>query len=89
MGLKAVQGAAAAAAAAPAAGDAEDGGIVKVVGELLRIQRGGGDEDFDVRPKARDVLDQPEQHICVQRALVRLVDHHHAALHGRQGIWFD
>lgn len=39
-------------------------------------------------PEARDVLDKAEQHVGVQRALVRLVDHHHAeAGEGRGEAW--
>ena len=57
----------------------EDASIVEVVRELLRVKCGGRDDQTEViAPKAWDVLHQAEQHVCVQRALVRLVYHHHA-----------
>ncbi len=39
-----------------AAGYAEDGRVVKVLGELLSIERCAGDEQLQVWPKARYVL---------------------------------
>eukprot|EP00982_Pelagococcus_subviridis_P007730 30718-Pelagococcus_subviridis.AAC.3 len=62
----------------PPTGNAEDGREVKVLAELFRVQRRGGDEELNLRPEPRDVLHQSEQHVRVQRALVRFVHHHHA-----------
>jgi hypothetical protein len=41
----------------------EDWRVIEVVAELLRVQRGGRDENLDVGTEARDILDQTEQHI--------------------------
>ena len=57
----------------------EDGRIVKVLAELLRVHGGRGDEQLEVGPEARNVLDEAKQDVGVQRALVRLVDHHDTA----------
>mmetsp|Transcript_6507 Transcript_6507/g.18711 ORF Transcript_6507/g.18711 Transcript_6507/m.18711 type:complete len:883 (-) Transcript_6507:1046-3694(-) len=62
----------------PTSGDPEDGGVIEVLAELLGVQGGAGDEELDVGPEASNVLDQAEQNVRVQRALVGLVHHHHA-----------
>ena len=46
--------------------------------EFLRVYGGAGDEQFEVGSESRDVLDQSEEDVCVQRPLMRLVDYHHA-----------
>ena len=43
--------------------------------EDLRVDRGGGDDQAELRPLALHALEQPEQHVRVHRALVRLVHH--------------
>ena len=57
-------------------GDVEDGRVVKVLGELGGVERGRGDEQLEVGAEARDILEQAEEDVGVQRALVRLVEHH-------------
>lgn len=59
----------------PAAGDVEDGRAVKVPRELLRVHRRGRDEQLELRPEARDVLDEAEEDVGREGALVGLVDH--------------
>ena len=61
----------------PSTGDAKDGRKVKVLRELLRVERRRRDEELNIGPEPGDVLYQPEQHVGVQRALVSLVHHHH------------
>eukprot|EP00959_Pyramimonas_sp_CCMP1952_P005959 124896-Pyramimonas_sp.AAC.1 len=39
-----------------AAGDAEDGCVVEILRELLRVQRGGGDQQLDVGAEPANVL---------------------------------
>ena len=46
--------------------------------EFLGVYGGAGDEEFEVGSETRDVLDQSEQDVCVQRPLMRLVDYHNA-----------
>ena len=60
-----------------ASGDVENGRLVKVLGKLLCIHCGGGDEQLEVGSEACNVLDQTKQDIRVQRALVCFVDHEH------------
>ena len=55
----------------------EDWGMVKELAEVLCIQCGRGDEQLEVWPESGQVLDQPKQHICVERPLMCLVNHHH------------
>lgn len=58
--------------------DHEDTRIVKVLGELLRIESGRGDDEAEVSfSEARDVFHQSEEDIRMQRALVGFVNHHH------------
>lgn len=54
----------------------EDGRIVEELRKLLCIEGGGGDDDLDVGPEARNVLDKAEEHVRVQSALMRLIYHH-------------
>ena len=63
----------------PSARDAEDGGIVEVLRELLSVECGARDEELDVRPFASNVLHETEEDIRVQRALMSFVHHHHTA----------
>ena len=46
------------------AGDVEDGGVVKVVRELLSVQGRAGYQQLDVGPEARNVLDLYEERSC-------------------------
>jgi hypothetical protein len=45
-----------------------------VPGEALRVDRGRGDDDLQVRPLGQQLLEVAEQEIDVEAALVRLVD---------------
>ncbi len=54
------------------AGYSKNGRTVEKLGELLRVQRGAGDEQLEVRPEAGNVLDEAEQNVCVQCPLVGL-----------------
>lgn len=47
----------------------------EVLGELLCIQRGAHEDDFEVIPEAEQVLDYDEQHIRLQVSLVNFVQH--------------
>ena len=38
--------------------DVEDGGVIKVLGELGGVERGGRDEEFQIGAEARNVLEQ-------------------------------
>ena len=69
----------------PTAGDVEDGRVVKIRREFGRVQSRGGDEELQVLSEARDVLQQAEEDVCVQRALVRLIQHH-ARVRGEIGL---
>ena len=61
-----------------AARDFDDRGwalvIGKVFGKALRIDRGGGDDQFQVRALARELTQIAEQEVDVQRAFVSFVD---------------
>ena len=49
------------------------------LGELRHVERGAGDEEFELGTESRDVFDEAEQYVGVERALVRLVDDHDTA----------
>ena len=49
-------------------------GIGKVAGEALGVERGRGDNDFQIRPLGQQIAQVAKQKIDVQAALVRLVD---------------
>ena len=67
-----------------AAGDLDDGcrhrflalgpGRGKVLGEALRVDGGGGDDDLQVRPLGQDPAQVAEQEVDVEAAFVGLVD---------------
>jgi len=65
--------------------DSEDGSTVEVVGKLLGVEGGAGYDELQVRAEARNVLDETEEDVCVERPFMGLVDHH-----DRVGceIWF-
>src|SRR5699024_1832088 len=48
--------------------------VVEEAGKTLRINRGRGDDQFQIRPLRQQPLEVAEQKIDVERALVRLVD---------------
>jgi hypothetical protein len=50
--------------------------VVPVPRELIRVERGAGDENLDVRTVTSDVFDQAEEDVGVQSALVGFVDDH-------------
>ena len=52
----------------------DDGGVVEETREALRVDRGRGDDQFQVGPPGQQRLQVAEQVIDVQAALVRLVD---------------
>ena len=67
-----------------AARDAEHGRglgarVLPEGGELGRVHRGRGDQQAQVRAARGHLAQDAEQHVRVERALVRLV-HHHAAV---------
>lgn len=47
----------------------------EVLGELLCVERGAHEDDFEVIPEAEQVLDDDEQHIRLQVSLVNFVQH--------------
>ena len=63
----------------PPARNSEDGSVVKELAEVLGIQGCRRDEQLEVWPEPGQILDQPEQDICVECPLMRLIDHHHTA----------
>jgi hypothetical protein len=56
-----------------------DGRRVEEGRQLLRIKRCGGHDDAQVGPPALHLLQQAQQRVAGQAALVRLVHHDHAA----------
>ena len=56
-------------------GNREDRSLKKVRGELDGVKRGGRDDELEVGSLLDGLLHQPEQHVRVDRALVRLVEH--------------
>jgi len=61
----------------PLTWNAENGRVIKKVGELLAVHGGAGDQELELGPKPGDVLDKSEEHVGVQGALVRLVYDEH------------
>ncbi|MQM36937.1 hypothetical protein KBTX_00926 [wastewater metagenome] len=55
-------------------GDVDDRRITEVPGETLRVDRGRGDDDLQVRPPGQEVFQVAEQEVDVEAALVGLVD---------------
>jgi len=53
--------------------DSEDGAVQEIARELLRVQRGRGDDQLQLAPAQQQLLEQPKQHVRVDRALVRLI----------------
>ena len=54
--------------------DLEHRRAAEVAGEALRVDRRGGNEELQVRPARQHALEDAEQKIDVERALVRFVD---------------
>ena len=65
--------------------DLDDGTIPEVGAEYLRVDGGGGDDDLELRAGVQDALQEPEDEIDVEAALVGLVHHDHA-IPAEQGI---
>ena len=57
-----------------AAGDGDDGSAAKEVREALGVERGGGDDDAEVGAAGEGALEQAEEEVDVEGALVGLVD---------------
>ena len=57
-----------------AAGDGDDRGVVEEGGEALGIEGGRGDDDQQVLAAREDALEQTQEEVDVQTALVRFVD---------------
>ena len=57
-----------------AAGDVDDRGVGEVPREALRVDRGRGDDQPELRAPGQDALQVTEQEVDVEAALVRLVD---------------
>ena len=53
--------------------DHEDGRVVEVLAKFLRVEGGTTDDQLEVVAEAGHVLDEAEEYVCVQRALVGLV----------------
>jgi hypothetical protein len=53
---------------------AENRRTAKMPGELLRVQRGRGDDDLEIRPARQQALEPAQQQVDVEAALMRLVD---------------
>ena len=52
----------------------DNGSVVEVFGESLRVDGGRGDDHFEIGPPRQQLLDVAEQEIDVETALVSLVD---------------
>ena len=61
----------------------EYGGIIKKLGELIRVQGGTRDEELDLWTEPRDVLHQTKQDVRVKSAFVSLIHNHHTG----KGVW--
>ena len=61
----------------------EYGGIVKKLGELVRVQGGTRDEKLDLWTEPRDVLYQTKQDVRVKSAFMSLIHNHHTG----KGVW--
>ena len=59
--------------------DSEDGGMIKELAEVLGVQCGGGDEQLEVWSEAGQILDKAKQDVCMKRALMSFINHHHTA----------
>ncbi len=51
----------------------EDGSVQKVAGKLVSIQCGRCDNELEVLAASADALEQAKEHVCVDGALVRLI----------------
>eukprot|EP00964_Phaeocystis_antarctica_P093832 scaffold60638_cov54-Phaeocystis_antarctica.AAC.3 len=58
-----------------AARDREDRALVEVGRVLLRVERRGGADDLEILAPLEQALEQAEEHVGVDGALVRLVEH--------------
>ena len=54
--------------------DFDDGGTLESAGELVRVNGGGGDDDFEIRTAIAELAQVTEQVVDIERTLVGLVD---------------
>ena len=55
--------------------DGEDGGLEEVLWELDGVERGGGDDELHLRAQLDGLLQEAEEDVRRDGALVRLVQH--------------
>ena len=64
-------------------------GVGKVAGKALGVNRGGGDDELQIRPPGQDLLEVAQQKVNVQAALVGFVDDERVvSLEQRVGLRF-